>query len=101
MNSVGHERAELRMPASTRLAMRDKPAPALEIAPRVQTLQATADPIGFFRRCFQAHDGVVRVKMSPTLPPQQVLISDPAALQELMSLDTGREITARDGSMDD
>ncbi|WP_191964842.1 cytochrome P450 [Synechococcus sp. RSCCF101] len=71
-----------------------RPIPALELGARTQTLQVVLDPIGYYRRCFQAHDGAVRVRMSPTLPPQQVLINDPAILQELMGRDAGRGITA-------
>ncbi len=61
---------------------------------RRQVLQAILDPIGYYRRCFRAHPGLVRVHMSPTLPPQQILINDPAALQELISRDTGRGLSA-------
>lgn len=68
--------------------------PSLAVSAREQTLQAILDPIGYYRRCFAAHPGMVRVRMSPTLPPQQVLINDPQALQELISLDTGRGISA-------
>jgi len=70
------------------------PIPQLQLSPRRQTLQAVLDPIGYYRRCFAAHPGVVRVRISPTLPPQQVLVSDPAVLQELFSRDGGRGISA-------
>jgi len=68
--------------------------PQLAVPARRQTLQAIVDPIGYYRRCFAAHPGVVRVQMSPTLPPNQVLISDPALLQELFNRDGGRGISA-------
>jgi hypothetical protein len=68
--------------------------PVLALNKRRQVLQAILDPIGYYRRCFQAHPGLVRVHLSPTLPPQQVLINDPAVLQELMIRDTGRGISA-------
>ncbi len=68
--------------------------PSLAVSPRRQVLQAIVDPIGYHRRCFAAHNGLVRVTMSPTLPPQQVLINDPAVLQELMSRDGGRGLSA-------
>lgn len=70
------------------------PIPELQLSPRRQTLQAILDPIGYYRRCFAAHPGVVRVRMSPTLPPRQVLVSDPAVLQELFNRDAGRGISA-------
>lgn len=66
--------------------------PSLTVSPRRQVLQAIVDPIGYHRRCFAAHNGLVRVTMSPTLPPQQVLINDPAVLQELMTRDGGRRL---------
>lgn len=68
--------------------------PSLAVSPRRQVLQAIVDPIGYHRRCFTAHNGAVRVCMSPTLPPQQVLINDPAMLQELISRDGGRGLSA-------
>lgn len=68
--------------------------PSLAISPRRQVVQAIVDPIGYHRRCFTAHNGVVRVTMSPTLPPRQVLINDPAVLQELMARDGGRGLSA-------
>jgi hypothetical protein len=68
--------------------------PALAVSPRRQMLQAIVDPIGYHRLCFAAHNGVVRVRMSPTLPPRQVLINDPAVLQELISRDGGRGLSA-------
>jgi hypothetical protein len=68
--------------------------PALAVGKRRQVLQAILDPIGYYRRCFQAHPGLVRVHFSPTLPPQQVLINDPEVLQELMIRDSGRGISA-------
>lgn len=78
-------------PSETRLA---SDIPVLARGKRRQVLQAILDPIGYYRRCFQAHPGLVRVHLSPTLPPQQVLINDPAVLQELMTRDTGRGISA-------
>jgi len=68
--------------------------PHLAVSPRRQVLQAIVDPIGYHRRCFAAHNGVVRVHMSPTLPPRQVLINDPAVLQELMIRDGSRALSA-------
>jgi len=68
--------------------------PSLAMSARAQTLQAIVDPIGYYRRCFAAHPGMVRVQMTPTLPPRQVLINDPQALQELLNLDGGRGISA-------
>ncbi|MEB3351107.1 MAG: cytochrome P450 [Cyanobacteriota bacterium] len=68
--------------------------PSLAVSPRRQVLQAIVDPIGYHRRCFTAHNGAVRVSMSPTLPPQQVLINDPLVLQELINRDTGRGLSA-------
>ena len=59
-----------------------------------QMVQAIVDPLGYYRRCFRAHNGVVRVHMVPGLSPQQVLINDPAVLQELMGRDNGRGISA-------
>ena len=59
-----------------------------------QMLQAIIDPLAYYRRCFRAHNGVVRVQMVPGLSPQQVLINDPAVLQELMGRDNGRGISA-------
>lgn len=93
------------MPAEPQPAQRtaahsgDAPAPALPIPSlqrgrRRQMLQAIVDPIGYYRRCFGAHPGVVRVHMSPTLPPRQVLVADPAVLQELFSRDGGKGISA-------
>lgn len=68
--------------------------PALADSPGRQLVQAIVDPIGYYRRCFRAHNGVVRVQMVPGLSPQQVLINDPAVLQELMGRDNGRGISA-------
>jgi cytochrome P450 len=68
--------------------------PALADRPGRQLLQAVVDPIGYYRRCFRAHNGVVRVQMVPGLSAQQVLINDPAVLQELMGRDNGRGISA-------
>lgn len=68
--------------------------PALQRSARRQVLQAIVDPIGYYRRCFRAHPDAVRVTMSPTLPPQQVLVNDPAVLQELFSRDGGRGLSA-------
>ena len=68
--------------------------PELEVGSRRQVLQAILDPIGYYRSCFSAHPGVVRVHMSPTLPPRQVLINDPAVLRELFNRDAGRGISA-------
>lgn len=70
------------------------PIPELQRGRRRQILQGIVDPIGYFRRCFSAHPGVVRVHLSPTLPPQQVLVNDPAVLQELFNYDGGRGISA-------
>lgn len=83
------------MPAEpTAAASGPVPIPQLQLGNRRQTLQAILDPIGYYRRCFAAHPGVVRVHMSPTLPPRQVLVSDPAVLQELFNRDGGRGISA-------
>ena len=41
-----------------------------------QVVQAIVDPLGYYRRCFRAHNGVVRVHMVPGFSPQQVLIND-------------------------
>ena len=68
--------------------------PTLADPPSRQMVQAIVDPIGFYRRCFRAHNGVVRVHMVPGLSPQQVLINDPAVLQELMGRENGRGISA-------
>jgi cytochrome P450 len=68
--------------------------PSLADSPGRQVLHAIADPVGYYRRCFRAHNGVVRVRMVPGLPPQQVLINDPAVLQELMGRDIGRGLSA-------
>ena len=68
--------------------------PALADRPVRQLVQAIVDPIGYYRRCFRARRGVVRVRMVPGLPPRQVLISDPEVLQELMGRDNGRGISA-------
>lgn len=70
------------------------PLPELPVTGRSQMLQAILDPIGYYRRCFSVHPGVVRVRMTTALPPQQVLISDPAVLQELFNRDGGRGISA-------
>lgn len=87
------------MPADTTAAPPvEAPAPApipeLQRGRRRQILQAIVDPIGYYRRCFAAHPGVVRVTISPTLPPRQVLLSDPAVLQELFNRDNGKGISA-------
>jgi cytochrome P450 len=68
--------------------------PTLADPPSRQWVQAIVDPLGYYRRCFRAHNGVVRVHMVPGLSPQQVLINDPAVLQELMGRDNGRGISA-------
>ena len=68
--------------------------PSLADRPGQQVMRAILDPIGYYRHCFQAHNGVVRVRMVPSLPPQQVLINDPAVLQELIGRDTGRGLSA-------
>ena len=68
--------------------------PTLPIAPHWQMLEAILRPIAYYRRCFLRNSGVVRVKMSPTLPPQQVLISDPSVIKELINEDGGRYISA-------
>ncbi|WP_413429889.1 cytochrome P450 [Synechococcus sp. Cu2B8-bc1011] len=68
--------------------------PTLPIAPHWQMLEAILRPIAYYRRCFLRNSGVVRVKMSPTLPPQQVLISDPSVIKELINEDGGRCISA-------
>ena len=60
--------------------------PTLADPPSRQVMQAIVDPLAYYRRCFRAHNGVVRVHMVPGLSPQQVLINDPAVLQELMNL---------------
>ena len=74
------------------------PIPAVAISARRQTLQGILDPIGYYRRCFAVHPGVVRVRMSPTLPPNQVLVSDPAVLEELFQRD-GRQGVSAPGSL--
>ena len=71
-----------------------KAIPALSMAPHWQMLEAILRPIAYYRRCFFRNSGVVRVRMSPTLPPQQVLISDPSVIKELINEDGGRHITA-------
>ena len=43
--------------------------PELALAPIRQMLEAILRPIAYYRRCFRRHPGVVRVRMSPTLPP--------------------------------
>ena len=53
--------------------------PTLADPPSRQMVQAIVDPLGYYRRCFRAHNGVVRVHMVPGLSPQQVLNNDPAA----------------------
>ena len=68
--------------------------PTLADPPSRQMVQAIVDPLGYYRRCFRAHNGVVRVHMVPGFSPQQVLINDPAVLQELMGRDNGRGISA-------
>ena len=68
--------------------------PKLAVGERRQMLEAILDPLAYFRRCFAKHPGVVRVHMGPGLPPQQVLINDPAVLQELINRDTGGGISA-------
>lgn len=68
--------------------------PSLADRPVQQMVRAIVDPIGFYRHCFRAHNGVVRVRMVPGLPPQQVLINDPAVLQELIGRDNGRGLSA-------
>lgn len=70
------------------------PIPELSIAPIRQMLEAILRPIAYYRRCFRRHPGVVRVRLSPTLPPQQVLISDPAVIKDLISEDGGPAISA-------
>ena len=70
------------------------PIPELSIAPLRQMLEAILRPIAYYRRCFRRHPGVVRVRLSPTLPPQQVLISDPAVIKDLISEDGGPAISA-------
>lgn len=71
-----------------------KPIPILPVVPFRQMLEAIMRPISYYRRCFRWHPGVVRVRMSPTLPPQQVLISDPAVIKDLISEDGGVIISA-------
>ena len=61
--------------------------PELARAPIQQTLEAILRPIAYYRRCFRRHPGVVRVRMSPTLPPQQVLINDPMVIKDLINED--------------
>ena len=61
--------------------------PELSRAPIQQTLEAILRPIAYYRRCFRRHPGVVRVRMSPTLPPQQVLINDPVVIKDLINED--------------
>lgn len=71
-----------------------KKIPSLSIAPYWQMLEAILKPIAYYRRCFLHNSGVIRVKMSPTLPPQQVLISDPSVIKDLINEDGGRCISA-------
>ena len=68
--------------------------PKLSMAPHWQMLEAVLRPIAYYRRCFLHNSGVIRVKMSPTLPPQQVLISDPSVIKELINEDGGRCVSA-------
>ncbi len=68
--------------------------PQLADSPGRQMLHAIVNPIDYYRRCFRSHNGVVRVQMVPGLSPQQVLINDPALLQELMGRDNGRGLSA-------
>ena len=68
--------------------------PTLSTNKTLQTLKAIVDPIGYYRSCFEAHPGVVRVHMSPTLPAQQVLINDPKMLKELIASDSGSKVQA-------
>ncbi len=71
-----------------------KRIPELSLAPHWQMLEVILRPIAYYRRCFRQHPGVVRVRMSPTLPPQQVLISDPAVIKDLINEDGGPAISA-------
>ena len=68
--------------------------PELARAPIQQTLEAILRPIAYYRRCFRRHPGVVRVRMSPTLPPQQVLINDPVVIKDLINEDGSGAISA-------
>ena len=68
--------------------------PTLSVPPVWQMLEAILRPIAYYRRCFRGTRGVVRVRMSPTLPPQQVLISDPAVIKDLMNKDGGPCVSA-------
>jgi cytochrome P450 len=71
-----------------------KKIPSLSMAPHWQMLEAILKPMAYYRRCFLHNSGVIRVKMSPTLPPQQVLISDPSVIKDLINEDGGRCISA-------
>lgn len=68
--------------------------PTLSQAPVLQMLEAILRPIAYYRRCLSGTLGVMRVRMSPTLPPQQVLISDPAVIKDLINEDGGPCVTA-------
>ena len=71
-----------------------KQIPELQVPPYRQVLEAILRPIAYYRRCFRASSGVIRVRMSPTLPPRQVLISDPAVIKDLINHDGGPSISA-------
>lgn len=68
--------------------------PVLPVAPHWQVLEAIVRPISYYRRCFRRNPGVVRVRMSPTLPPQQVLISNPAVIKEMINEEATGRISA-------
>jgi hypothetical protein len=52
--------------------------PTLADPPSRQMVQVIVDPLGFYRRCFRAHNGVVRVHMVPGLSPHLGLALDPS-----------------------
>jgi hypothetical protein len=82
---IANAAAEARMPSAI---------PSLADSSGRQILHAIVNPLGYYRRCFRAHNGVVRVRMVPGLPSQQVLVNDPHVLQELMGRDAGRGLSA-------
>ncbi len=72
----------------------DMTIPTLSTPSHWQMLEAIFRPIAYYRRCFLHNTGVVRVKMSPRLPPQQILVSDPTVIKQLMDQDGGGNVTA-------
>ncbi len=76
------------------IVQKGRDIPILSVAPFWQMLEAILRPISYYRRCFRKHPGIVRVSISPTLPPQQVLINDPQVIEALIREDGGRSISA-------